>query len=234
MGELSLAEQVVNLVITVLLRLTCRLDVAQMRRIPTEGPIILISNHTSNIEAAAIKVFLRPRKATGLGKIELWENRITRLIMNAWGVIPLHRGQVDSAALKASLAALADGYLLGMAPEGTRSKTGKLRKAGRGAAMLALRTGVPVYPIAQLGFRDLPHNLLRMKRTRASLHVGRPFLVRDPTGAGHPPEHQGAHIVLRRITDEMMYRIAEMLPPENRGVYSDLESATTEFLEFLA
>lgn len=170
-------------------------------------------------------VFMQPRRATALGKIELWSNPVTRFLMKTWEIIPVHRGRVDGAALKAGIAALRNGYLLGVAPEGTRSKSGKLKKAGRGAAMFALRTGAPVYPVAQCGFGQVGRNLLKLRRTAVSLKLGEPFYVRG----GNSSESAGT---LRRITDEMMYRIARLLPGETRGAYSDLENATTDYLEF--
>ena len=220
-------ERIVNAVLTLLIRLICRTDIADLRKVARSGPVILITNHTSNVEGLALYLFVQPRPATALGKIELWQNRLTGFLMNTWGIIPVHRGMVDSAALRASLRALKSGSLLGVAPEGTRSKTGNLKLAERGAALLAARSGAPVYPSAQWGFRDIGKNLKRLRRTPVTIRVGKPFTVRIPGNA------KPSATTLRQIADEMMYQIALLLPEQYRGVYSDLSAMTTNYLQFL-
>ncbi len=197
-----------------------------MRKITRSGPAILMANHTSNIEGPVLYIYSRPRKTTGLAKIELWQNPLTRFLMKVWGSIPIKRGRVDSVALRACIEALEGGSILGVAPEGSRSKTGNLTQAYRGVAMLAARTGAPVYPAAQWGFHDIGRNLKRLKRTPATVRIGPPFTVRLPENGGSSSQ------VLRRIADEMMYQIARLLPPRYRGVYSDLSRMTTQYLEF--
>jgi 1-acyl-sn-glycerol-3-phosphate acyltransferase len=92
--------------------------------------------------------------------------------------------------------------------------------------MLALRTGAPVCPVGQVGYRDIPANLKRLRRTPVSMKVGRLFIVRSPE------TRTGSAGALRQIADEMMYQIALLLPPESRGVYADLDKLTTDFLDF--
>jgi 1-acyl-sn-glycerol-3-phosphate acyltransferase len=220
----TLRERTVNSVVKLLLRIGCRLSVSELRKLPRRGPVILITNHTSLIEGPAIYVLIQPRHATALAKIELWHNRITRFLMNTWNIIPVSRGDVDHGALRACLRALKDDALLGIAPEGTRSKSGSLVRGHRGAALLALRSGAPVYPCAQLGFTDIGRNLRRLRRTRIEVRVGSPFTVRMPEG-GRPSGTD-----LQRIADEMMYRIAVLLPENARGFYRDLSKQSSEYL----
>ena len=227
MKRKRLKERFVNGVFRAVLRIVCRADTADLNKITRSGPVILISNHTTNIEGPAIYVLIQPRPATALGKVELWQNPVTRLVMDAWGIIPVRRGTVDSTALRASLRALDDGKLLGVAPEGTRSKSGNLKRGERGAALLAVRSGAPVYPAAQWGFRDIGSNLKRLRRTPVTFRVGPPFTVQVP-GNRKPSATD-----LRQIADEMMYQIAVLLPEKFRGVYSDLSAMTTEYLRFL-
>lgn len=220
-------ERLVNTLIRAALHAVCRLRVDDLKKIARAGPVILISNHTTNIEAPALYVLVQPRKATALGKIELWQNGLTRRLMEMWGIVPLRRGTADTTALRAAIAALDDGYLLGVAPEGTRSRTGVLRRAERGVAMLALRTGAPVYPAAQVGFREIGRNIKRLRRTPVTFRVGQPFVVRVPA------QEKATAAVLRSVADEIMYQIAVLLPEQYRGPYGDLSAKTTHYIEFL-
>ena len=226
METIQVTERIVNRVIKILIHMICRVDAADLRKMPRTGPGILMTNHTTNIEGPAVYVHMRPRNTTGLAKIELWDNSLTRLVMNAWESIPLHRGRVDSVALRACIEALEGGTFLGVAPEGSRSKTGCLTKAHRGVAMLATRTGVPVYPTAQWGFIDIGRNLKKLKRTPVTIRIGPPFIVKLPEDASPSAR------TLVRIADEMMYQIARILPARFRGVYSDLSKMTTDYLQF--
>jgi 1-acyl-sn-glycerol-3-phosphate acyltransferase len=192
-----------------------------------KGPALLVSNHTTNIEGPAYYVFIQPRRATALGKRELWDNPFTRFFMKTWDVIPVRRSAVDRAALRAAVAALDDGQFLGVAPEGTRSKTGKLRRAHPGIALLATTRRVPIYPMVHWGFLELGRNLKRLRRTRVEFRIGRPFVVRIPEAT------KLTSAALRQITDEMMYEVARVLPASMRGAYEDLENHASEYLEYI-
>ena len=222
----SRTERWVNALVLAALRVACRLDVRGLERLPESGPAMLLCNHTTNIEGPAYYVLVQPRPTTALAKQELWDNPMTRFLMNLWHTIPVRRGEVDTAALRACLRALDRGLFLGIAPEGTRSPTGALQPTHDGAAMLAVRRPVPVYPVAHWGLRDLGPNLRRLRRTPVSIHVGRPFRVVAPSRRPTSAE-------LHQIATEMMYRLALLLPPELRGPYSGAESVRTNYLELL-
>ena len=223
---MTLTERFVNAAMRVALRLVCRLDVSELRRLPEHGPGFLMTNHTSNVEGPALYVFVQPRSATAMAKRELWHNPITRFIMQIWKTIPVDRGRVDKRAIRRCLAALDSGMFLGVAPEGTRSKTGSLGQGHPGIAMLASLRRVPIYPIAHTGFESMTRNVLRLRRPRITLRVGRPFFVDPPEGRPTPSQ-------LRAITSEIMYQMARLLPPERRGHYHDLSKSTTEYLTFV-
>ncbi len=227
MESMRVTERIVNRGMKFLIHVICRVEAPDVRKIAPIGPAIVMINHTTNIEGPALYVLLRPRKTTGMGKIELWQNPFTRFLMRLWGAIPVHRGRVDSVALRACIEALEGGSFLGVAPEGTRSKTGCLKQGHRGMAMLATRTGVPVYPAAQWGFRDIGRNLKKLKRTPVTIKIGPPFTVQLPENTGPSAR------VLHRMADEMMYQIARILPARHRGVYSDLSKMTTDYLQFV-
>ncbi|MFW5994504.1 MAG: lysophospholipid acyltransferase family protein [Spirochaetia bacterium] len=223
---MTIRERITNGVVKVLFRLIYRLDVWQLRRVPREGPGLLLSNHVTNLEGPLLYVFLRPRKATALGKIELWQNPLTRFFMNTWGIIPLHRGSVDGEAMRRCFSALNAGYFVGIAAEGTRSRDGVLRKGQPGATLLATRADVPVVPIAHWGLNNATSHLRRFRRAPATVRVGRPFFIRKPEGETITRSDR------KRMVDEMMYQLAVLLPEHLRGEYADLEHMTTHYIEY--
>lgn len=215
----------VYIVIKVGLSILCRMDVGEIRKVPARGPLIAISNHTGQLEVPVLFAWLQPRPVTGWAKIETWDNPFLHWIFNLWDAVPLRRGEADTSALRAALEKLGQGYIFGVAPEGTRNKTGKLLRAHPGAAMLALHSKAPILPIAHWGGENFLPNLKRLRRTDFHIRVGRPFRI----------EHNGERIgkeERQQIVDEMMYQLAALLPESYRGEYRDMSKATTKFLKF--
>jgi 1-acyl-sn-glycerol-3-phosphate acyltransferase len=185
-----------------------------------------MTNHTTNADGPAIYVFIQPRAATAIAKRALWHNPVTRFFMRLWKIIPIDRGRVDTHAIRRCLRALDDGLFVGVAPEGTRIRTGALGPGHPGVAMIAAARRVPIYPVAHTGFDRIIPGLRRLRRATVTIRVGRPFVVRDLGTRPRPAQ-------LREITTEIMYQLATLLPPERRGKYIDLDRATTQYLEFV-
>jgi 1-acyl-sn-glycerol-3-phosphate acyltransferase len=210
-------------IIRVYTRIVCRIDAPDLQKVPMTGPLIVVTNHTGQIEVPFLFAHLQPRKMTGWAKIEAWDYIVMRFVFNLWKIIPIRRGEADMHALKAAIRALDDGYILGIAPEGTRNYDGTLIRALPGTVTLALHTGAPVIPVVHWGGEKLMKNLKRLKRTDFHVRLGKPFKVNT----------QGVKVtgeIRQQIADEMMYKIAELLPEEYRGVYSDLSKATGKYL----
>src|SRR5262245_12755228 len=112
---MGLRASAVNGTLKLLFRLLCRVD-DDLGRIPLRGPAVIIANHTSNLEAPLLYLRLRPRATIGLAKAELWKVGITRMIMEAWNAIPLHRGRLDRAAMARGAHVLERGRFLCLAP----------------------------------------------------------------------------------------------------------------------
>ena len=162
---------------------------------------------------------------TGWSKIEIWEhNWFLTWVFNIWKVIPLHRGEADVGALKKALRALEDGYIFGIAPEGTRNYTGILRRGLPGAVILALHSGVPILPVAHWGGEVFLHNLVRLKRTDFHIRVGEPFKL-NVSGIKVTSE------IRQQIVDEMMCQLAALMPEKYRGEYSNLVDSTSTFIQ---
>jgi 1-acyl-sn-glycerol-3-phosphate acyltransferase len=223
---MELREALVNPLIHNLFRLFTRLDVKGLHRIPANGPGVIITNHYSNLEGPLLYVVMRPRATIAMAKAELWSFFATRMLMQAWKAIPLHRGRLDRKAMTRSWKVLDDGQFLCIAPEGTRSKTGQLMRALPGATYFASERQVPIYPIVNWGCLGVGRSLLHLKRPVVGLRVGQPFTVKRPEGGKWTGETRQA------MADEMMYQLAALLPAEFRGYYSDLSKTTTRHLDF--
>jgi 1-acyl-sn-glycerol-3-phosphate acyltransferase len=215
----------VNFAIRVYTRIACRIDAPDLQqKVPMQGPLIVIANHTGQLEVPLLFAHLQPRKMTGWAKIETWDNWFLHWVFNLWGAIPVRRGEADLNALRKALQALENGYIFGLAPEGTRNKTGRLRRALPGAVTIALHSGAPILPLVHWGGEKFLSNLKRLKRTDFHIRVGEPFRI-NTNGVRVTAE------IRRQIVDEMMYLLASMLPEEYRGEYSDLSKATRMFIE---
>jgi 1-acyl-sn-glycerol-3-phosphate acyltransferase len=187
----------------------------------------MITNHINMLEIPVMQTRLRPRPMTGVAKAEAWNNRLMGWILDQWGAIPIRRGESDMGALRSTLEALREGKILAIAPEGTRSGHGRLQRGHPGVVTIALKSGAPILPLAFHGGEKLKENLKRLRRTAFHVAVGDPFVI-------DPGDERVARDIRRRITNEIMYRLAALLPPEYRGVYADLENATEVFLKPLA
>ena len=224
---MTLTYRVVTSSIKSLTRLLCRIDGAQLARVPERGPLIIAINHVNFLEPPIFYTHLHPRPLTGFVKAENLEHPFFGpLLLGLWGGIPIRRGEADMAAFRQALAALEEGRILAMAPEGTRSGDGHLQQGRPGIALLALRSGAPVLPIVCHGGESFWDNLPRLRRTDFHIVVGQPFYL-DAGGV------KVTRQVRQQIADEVMYQIAALLPPPYRGVYSDLAAATEAYLRFL-
>ncbi len=213
----------VSFSIRVYTRITCRIDAPALDKFPADGPVIAIANHTGQIEVPMLFAHLQPRELTGWAKIEAWDNWFLHWVFGVWGAIPVRRGAADMNALKLALKALEEGKIFGLAPEGTRNKTGKLIRAMPGTVIIALHSGAPIIPIAHWGGEVYLKNLKRLKRTDFHIRIGEPFTI-NVDGLKVTGE------IRQEIVDDMMYELAKLLPEEYRGVYSDLSNATGKYI----
>jgi 1-acyl-sn-glycerol-3-phosphate acyltransferase len=205
-----------------LTRLLCRVDAQALHSIPQQGPLILVCNHINALEVPVVFPRLHPRPISGFAKSETWENPILGSIFNIWEVIPIQRGHPDINALRRGLRLLEGGKILVITPEGTRSGDGRLKQGHPGVVTLALHSGSPILPLVYFGGEALRSNLRRLRRTDFKVRVGTPFRIEPPakiTGE-----------VRRKITDEIMFQLAVLLPAQYRGYYQDLNAASDEFL----
>lgn len=211
---------------TIGMTLLVKLDQAEgIENIPMHGPAILYINHIAFVDPIVV-LHIVPRNIVPLAKIEVYDYPIVGLIPRLWGVIPVRREEFDRRAVQSVLEVLRAGEIVLVAPEGTRRPA--LSKAKEGIAYLAARSGVPLIPTAIWGTVGFPtfRTSSRWKKPGAHVRFGKPFRYRDHLKRPSKDE-------LRLMTDEAMYILATLLPPELRGVYNDLDKATQTTIEWL-
>ncbi|MGC9468565.1 MAG: lysophospholipid acyltransferase family protein [Anaerolineae bacterium] len=221
----KLVRRVFNVLARTLTGLACEIHADDLARIPLKGPLILIVNHVNFLELPVIYPRIPSDLGTGFSKAENWDKPLYRLLFSNWDMIPINREAVDVTAMRRGLEALEKGRILFITPEGTRSHHGRLQEGKPGVVLIAERSGAPIWPIACYGGERFSENIKRFRRTDYHVVVGNPFHVRT-----HGVRVTGP--VRQQIADEMMYQIAALLPPQYRGHYQDVGTATEVFLEF--
>ena len=127
-----------------------RTKVYGKENVPKEGPVIISPNHKSNNDPPLCG-FALPRHVNFMAKEELFRNPISKFVCSWLGAFPVRRGGVDKLAIRHAMNLLKDNLMLGIFPEGTRQKGDRLGRFHDGVASMALRTGVPVVPVAIVG-----------------------------------------------------------------------------------
>ena len=195
-----------------------RVKVEGLDRIPESGPLLVICNHCSNADGMLLMAFVVPamgRPMRWLGKEEALRWPFFGWGMRQNGVMGVRRGAGDLEAFKMAKGVLDEGGVLTIFPEGTRSPTGALQAVKEGATVLAVRSGAPILPIAIAGSQRFwpKGKLLPRPRRQMTVRVGETFTLSMPKG-------DDRHESLRAATAEMMRHVAELLPEDQRGVYS--------------
>jgi 1-acyl-sn-glycerol-3-phosphate acyltransferase len=222
---MSRTATVVNFTLKWLIRMAVGIEDQELAAIPQQGPLILVANHINFLEVPLMYSHLYPRPLTGWAKVETWKNPFFAWLFNIYHAIPIRRGESDLGALNAAVEAIKKNMIIAVSPEGTRSYVGQLQQGKPGVVLLALRSGAPIQPMAYYGGELFWKKILRLRRSHFFINVGHPFMI-DTHGEAL------ARDVRQEITDEIMYQIAALLPPDYRGYYCDLSLARETYLSF--
>ncbi len=149
-----------------------RTKVIGAENIPAEGAFILSANHVSNWDPPFLGTFI-DRTVCYMGKEELFKNPIMAAVCRGLNVFPVKRGAADKTAVKTAIKILKDGGCLGIFPEGTRSKTGKLGKAESGVSLIAAMTKAPIIPAAIIATEKIFSS--EVKIPRLAVVYGKPI-----------------------------------------------------------
>ncbi len=180
------------------------LQVDGLENVPSEGAFILASNHLSNWDVFPMQ-FALPRTIFFMGKAELFQLRPVSAVLRDFGAFPVYRGEKDAWALRHAIGVLKAGQVLGMFPEGHRSRGRGLLPAKTGTARLAIEAHAPIVPMVITGTE---HFMASFPRRR---HVHASFLRPMHAQPGETPE---------ALTERLMRTLAAALPESMRGVYT--------------
>jgi 1-acyl-sn-glycerol-3-phosphate acyltransferase len=195
------------------LRLISRVEIEGIEHFPRRGPIIVVVNHLHWLDVPlSVAVVPRVPGPETLMAAEKWHKGIPGWILEKAGVVFVRRGKPDRKALRRSMEVLEAGGLLGVAPEGTRSRSGKLQRGKAGTAYIAYKTGSPIIPVGIWGQEKVFPALRRLRRETIHVRFGQVFTL--PRVPGKVSSRD-----LDAYADMIMERIAELLPPEYRGEY---------------
>ena len=179
--------------------------------IPRKGPFVVAMNHLSFLDTPLVSITVPQRLYWLVG--ERYEHHTFTPIIKVTGSIFVRRGEIDREALRQALAALDAGQVLAVAVEGTRSRSGGLNQGKTGAAYLASRAGAPILPTAVWGTEEIGPAWHRWRRAgQTHIRFGQPFSL---------PEGRARSADLEHYTEDIMTRLAAMLPESYRGVYRD-------------
>ena len=195
--------------VRLLLAVLARCSVEGTERLPRDGAFLIVSNHLSLIDPPVLGALI-PRRIVFMAKEELFHAPIIGQLVSWYGAFAIRRGEADRQALRKAVGVLEHGQVLGMFPEGTRSKTGKMNEAHPGAALIALLSGATVVPVAITGTDRVRSPLSLLARPRIAVRVGEPFKMERVRSRKEN---------LEDATREMMGRVAVLLPEERRGFY---------------
>jgi 1-acyl-sn-glycerol-3-phosphate acyltransferase len=202
-------------IVRFIMRIIADIDVRGLEQ-QTLGSYIIASNHLGRLDTAVFLCVI-DREDIIMVIAEKYRNHplygaIGRSMIGIW----LNRYEADYSALRQILARLEQGGILAIAPEGTRSKTEVLQEGKMGVAFLASKSGYPILPVALTGTEDrrVRENLKHFRRSRITVRAGERMEVHIPAGKGREQ-------AMRAATEEIMCRIAALLPNKYRGVYAN-------------
>jgi 1-acyl-sn-glycerol-3-phosphate acyltransferase len=187
-------------------------------RVPRNGPLILCPNHISTIDPPLVPAFVPRADTWSMAKSDWFlGSAFVRVLFGWYHAFPVVRHTADRRALRRATDILAAGHVLILYPEGTRVTDARLHPPEQGVAFLAMRSRVPVQPVALTGTHEcFPPGARWPRRVLVTYTFGVPFRI-----AERRPD--GRQVTRQEASDAIMLSIAEILPPEYRGVFSDLD-----------
>ncbi len=195
------------------MRLFARVDRHGRENVPRHGPLIVVSNHMGNSDIPLVTSTVG-RYVFFMAKDSLFKGPVRNHVLRGLGAFPVKRNGNDPEALLWAIEQLDRDRCVGLFPEGGRSLEGQMQKASAGVAYLALKSQAPILPVAVWGsekIRPLWRTLFAF--CHMSVRIGQPFTL---------PKVEGnvSRAVLDHFTDNIMGRVAIMLPEQYRGYYS--------------
>ncbi len=189
---------VLRLLLYPFLRLFLRVEYSGTENIPKRGGFLLCANHTSiaDVLALAIPFWCHIRY---MGKAELFRFPIARWFFQAIGGFSVERGKGDVGAIDKACQVVEKGGVLGIFPEGTRSKTGEIGRPKSGAALIAMRTKAPILPVS-IRYSTGTYRAF----CKITIRIGEVIPYTEPC------EGESQRQAIRRVSHQMMEEIKKL------------------------
>lgn len=191
-------------------------EVINGERIPGEGGLLLTTNHLSRLDTPILMSITHRNDLVAIVAKKYQSKPFFKFILERIGtMVWMDRNRIDFNAVREALDFLRHGSVVGIAPEGTRSRESDGLLLGKqGAALIAARASVPIIPVGIIGSEKITSEWLHFRWPKVTVRVGEPYRLPE-MDQGYRQEW------LTWATDEIMCRIAALLPLEYRGVYAD-------------
>lgn len=189
-----------------------RYEVIGVERVPAAGPLLVVANHLNNADPPLLGAAL-PRRVRFMAKQELFDKRPFGFFIRLFGAFPVRRFEADLQALREAQRILHGGEAIGMFPEGHRSHGKGLQQPFPGTALIALRSGATLLPVGITGTEAITTPGVLLRRPPIRVVIGEPFALPRPRRVTAEAVRDGA--------DEIMHRIAALLPAPYRGIYAE-------------
>lgn len=191
-----------------------KVEVIGLENVPPKGGYIVAINHLSRLDPPLAFALIERDDLTAIVADKYKRNLVIDPIVKILNGIWIDRDDTDFHAIREARKYLKAGWILGIAPEGTRSTTGVLLPAKTGVAYLADKANTKIIPAAIYGTENAIRQLFRLRRPHIHIQFGEPFLLPKVKRASRAED-------LEQNTDEIMCQIAVKLPPSYRGTYAD-------------
>ncbi len=185
--------RIVRVVVYVLAKILYRLEIKGGEHVPAEGPVICVANHANLLDPIFLGCSLK-RPVTFMAKEELFRVPVLSWIIKKLGAIPVKRGTGDRGAFRTAMRVLQEDKVLGMFPEGTRYRDGKIHPLRPGAALLALYTGACILPVLIHG----THRAKFLRFPKIKVWIGKPFFL-SPAGSKKETVREGTSKIYSRL-----------------------------------
>lgn len=203
-------------IIRSLARILTKFNVENPENLPSEGGVLITTNHLSRLDTPLLLAITERNDLVAIVAKEYREKAFIKWILEKVGsMVWMDRETTDFSAIRTALEFLRKGAMVGIAPEGTRSRDRKgLLEGKQGATLMAARTSVPIVPVGIIGSDKINDQWARLRRPSVTIRVGEPYFLPEM-------DRDNRQAWLSRYTDEIMCRIAALLPPEYRGYYTE-------------
>lgn len=204
----------VRWIVKILISLLARVETVGWDNLPQQGTVVVTANHAGRLEVLLVYYLLKREDIILIIAEKYRQSAFWRWFARRVNGIFIDRQNADFGALREVLKRLEKGGIMAIAPEGTRSSSGKLLEARWGAAYLAAKSGAAIVPVGVTGTwdKEVLSRLKRFKRAQVKITLGKPYYL--------PPFKPGQREAqLNQYSDEIMCQIAALLPAELRGFY---------------